>query len=53
MLRLIGKPTATEMQVTFMTASKKLAYLNTTKGWADASYNLATGEYSFKVYAVK
>jgi hypothetical protein len=42
-----------EETLTFMTTSKKLAYLNTTKGWADASYNLATGEYIFKVYAVK
>ena len=42
-----------EENLTFMTASKKLAYLNTTKGWADATYNIATGEYSFKVYAVK
>ena len=42
-----------EENLTFMTASKKLAYLNTTKGWADASYNLATGEYSFRVYVVK
>ena len=42
-----------EENLTFMTASKNLAYLNTTKGWADASYNLATGEYSFKVYAIK
>jgi hypothetical protein len=42
-----------EENLTFMTSSKQLAYLNTTKGWADASYNIATGEYSFKVYAVK
>jgi hypothetical protein len=42
-----------EENLTFMTASKKFAYLNTTKGWADASYNIATGEYSFKVYAIK
>ena len=42
-----------EENLTFMTASKKLAYLNTTKGWADATYNLATGEYNFKVYALK
>ncbi len=42
-----------EEKLTFMTASKNLAYLNTTKGWADASYNMATGEYSAKVYAVK
>ncbi len=42
-----------EETLTFMTASKQFAYLNTTKGWADASYNLATGEYSFKVYALK
>ncbi len=42
-----------EENLTFMTASKQLAYLNTTKGWADATYNIATGEYSFKVYIVK
>ena len=42
-----------EENLTFMTTSKQHAYLNTTKGWADATYNLATGEYSFKVYAVK
>ena len=42
-----------EENLTFMTASKNFAYLNTTKGWADGSFNLATGEYSFKVYAAK
>ena len=42
-----------EENLTFMTMSKNLAYLNTTKGRADASYNMATGEYNFKVYAVK
>ncbi len=42
-----------EENLTFMTTSKKYAYLNTTKGMADASYNLATGEYTFKVYAMK
>ena len=42
-----------EENLTFMTMSKNLAYLNTTKGWADATFNMATGEYSFKVYAVK
>ncbi len=42
-----------EENLTFMTTSKKYAYLNTTKGMADASYNMATGEYVFKVYAVK
>ncbi len=42
-----------EENLTFMTASKNFAYLNSTKGWADASYNMATGEYTFKVYALK
>ncbi|MCL4429901.1 MAG: hypothetical protein M1167_04025 [Chloroflexi bacterium] len=42
-----------EENLTFQTPSKKLAYLNTTKGWADATYNIATGEYTFKVYSVK
>ena len=39
--------------LTFQTPSQKLAYLNTTKGQSEALYNLATGEYSFKVYIVK
>ncbi len=38
---------------TFQTPSKKLAYLNTTKGSAEAHFNLATGEYHVKVYAIK
>jgi len=42
-----------EGNLTFQTPSQRLAYLNTTKGWSEALYNLATGEYSFKVYAVK
>jgi hypothetical protein len=37
----------------FQTPSQRLAYLNSTKGWSEGLYNLATGEYSFKVYAVK
>ena len=46
----IGKIEGT---LTFQTPSQKLAYLNTTKGWSEATYNMATGEYTFKVYAVK
>jgi len=42
-----------EETLTFQTPSQKLAYLNTTKGWAEATYNIATGEYSFKVYTIK
>jgi hypothetical protein len=42
-----------EANLTFQTPSQKLAYLNTTKGWSEALYNMATGEYTFKVYAVK
>jgi hypothetical protein len=42
-----------EENLTFQTPSQKLAYLNTAKGWADATYNIATGEYTFKVYTVK
>jgi hypothetical protein len=37
----------------YMTAFKQHAYLNITKGWADATYNLATGVNNFKVYALK
>jgi hypothetical protein len=49
-------PTPTEKieeNLTFQTPSQKLAYLNTTKGKSEGLYNLATGEYSFKVYTVK
>ena len=42
-----------EGNLTFQTPSQKLAYLNTTKGWSEATYNMATGEYSFKIYKSK
>jgi hypothetical protein len=42
-----------EGNLTFQTPSQKLAYLNKIKGWSEALYNMATGEYTFKVYAVK
>ena len=44
---------ALEGEVVFMTQSTKLAWLNTTKGWAEGSFNNATGEYSAKFYAQK
>ena len=42
-----------EGNLTFQTPSQRLAYLNTTKGWTEATYNVATGEYTFKVYTAK
>jgi hypothetical protein len=42
-----------EGNLTFQTPSQRLAYLNTTKGWTEATYNIATGEYTFKVYVAK
>jgi hypothetical protein len=39
--------------LTFQTPNPKLAEINTTKGQSEALYNLATGEYSFKIYALK
>jgi len=42
-----------EENLTFQTPSQRLAYLNNTKGWAEGLDNFATGEYNFKVYAVK
>jgi hypothetical protein len=42
-----------EENLTFQTPSKRLAYLNNTKGWSEGLENFATGEYTFKVYAVK
>lgn len=37
-------------ETTFQTASKKLAWLNTTKGRHEGTYNPATGELSGKLY---
>ena len=42
-----------EENLTFQTPSQKLAYLNTTKGRSEGLFNMGTGEYNFKVYAVK
>jgi hypothetical protein len=42
-----------EGNLTFQTPSQRLSFLNATKGWSEATYNMATGEYDFKVYAVK
>jgi hypothetical protein len=42
-----------EGNLTFQTPSQRLSYLNSTKGWSEATYNIATGEYTFKVYAIK
>ncbi len=42
-----------EENLTFQTPSQKLAWLNTTKGWSEGLDNLGTGEYNYKVYAVK
>jgi len=42
-----------EENLTFQTPSQRLAYLNSTKGWAEGFDNFGTGEYNFKVYAVK
>ena len=52
----IVDPTPTgkiEGKLTFQTPSQRLAHLNTTKGWTEALYNIATGEYTFKVYTQK
>jgi hypothetical protein len=48
-----GPTTALEGEVVFMTQSTKLAWLNTTKGWAEGSMNNATGEYQAKFYTQK
>jgi len=42
-----------EENLTFQTPSQKLAFLNVPKGWSEGTYNMATGEYTFKVYAIK
>jgi hypothetical protein len=56
--RGIGKSTgpttvAFEGEAVFMTASKRLAWLNTSKGWIEGTTDNATGEYQLSVYAQK
>jgi hypothetical protein len=50
---LLARAQKIEENLTFQTPSKRLAYLNTTKGRSEGLYNFETGEYKFKVYAVK
>ncbi len=42
-----------EENITFQTPSQKLAWLNTTKGWSEGLDNFGTGEFNYKVYAVR
>ncbi len=42
-----------EENLTFQTPSQKLGWLNTTKGWSEGLDNFASGEFTYKVYAVK
>jgi hypothetical protein len=56
--RGIGKSTgpttvAFEGEAVFMTASKRLAWLNTSKGWIEGTSDNATGEYQLSVYSQK
>jgi hypothetical protein len=56
--RGVGKSTgptnvAFEGEAVFMTQSKKLAWLNTSKGWIEGTANNATGEYQAKFYTQK
>lgn len=41
-----------QMEATFQTPSKRLAFLNTTRGRVEGLVNFGAGEYTFKVYAV-
>jgi len=40
-------------EYTFMTGSKKLAWLNSTKAWAEGLTNMQTMSATIKVYAIK
>ncbi|QQG48432.1 MAG: hypothetical protein HY247_06725 [archaeon] len=42
-----------EENLTFQTPSQRLSFLNNTKGWSEGFDNFATGEFTYKVYAVK
>jgi hypothetical protein len=37
--------------LTFQTLNPKMAYLNAAYAWSEATYNRASGEYTFKVYS--
>jgi hypothetical protein len=40
-------------EVTYMTASRKLSWLNSTKGWVEGTMDLKNGEATIKVYEEK
>lgn len=40
-------------EMTFMTASKNLAWLNNTKNWIEGTVNMQSGEYQAKIYQRK
>ncbi|MCW3999143.1 MAG: hypothetical protein NWE93_02765 [Candidatus Bathyarchaeota archaeon] len=42
-----------EADLTFQTLSPKMAYLAATHGRLEATYNMASGEYAFKVYSAE
>jgi len=48
-----GSNVAAEAEVTFQISSKKLAWLNSTKGLAEVKLSLDAGTYTGKFYAVK
>jgi len=61
MIVTTGKGTATrtptstkwEGEITFMTQSPKLAWLNNTKGWQEGTANMADQTFTAKIYAKK
>ena len=48
-----GKQGGFQGEISYMTGSKKLAWLNSAKGWAEGTANLMTNETVFKVYSLK
>jgi hypothetical protein len=48
-----GPNTTWEGEITYMTQSPKLAWLNTTKGWIEGTANQAEREYTARVHAKK
>ncbi len=48
----VGKMAGFQGEYTFMTTSKKLAWLNSTKTWAEGTADMQNGEATIKVYAL-
>ncbi len=49
----VGRMNSFQGELSFMTMSKKLAWLNSTKAWVEGTADMSGNEATMKIYAVK